>query len=940
MLEMFANPANMVIGGFLISSPILIHLINRMRYKRIRWAAMEFLLKSQKRNRKRLIVEQLILLLLRILLVLLAGLLLARFLGAANWLTGRSNFVHVVLLDDRMSMTDQWKQEGGERKNSWQTAREVIEKLIAKQASGNRSAQTLIVRRVSEPNVDLFNDRVTDESLKRLTTTLNEMPDCTRLHLDLSKAVAATRDVFGKHASDRRFLYIVSDFRQRHWGEPEATTLKHEFDTLRNNNVEIKPVDVANPKRPENAQQAPGYHDNLAIVDLRPDTRVAAQNTFVPFRVSVANYGAQEKQAVMVSIKVNGVEDFAAAQVLASVPPGRPTEATFQLSFRQPGFNQVTAHIDGKNPAVEDDRGLSVDNTRFAVIEVRKQVAILVLDGDGSAGERPGGDYFHLKTLFNAAKGFEVVRGVPSDLEGPDLLQKYASIYITNTRELSDKQVAGLEEYAKAGGGVGFFMGDRVTSADFYNKKLYRDGDGPFPVPLADQPTRPLTDEERNERFLQNIRDPQYQLFVRDDKHPAVAQVGKYKEAFKYLDIERYHPVPRQKWKFNPEDVKELVTLPNNRPLVDYVANVQDILKELSGLDERHTGFKPGLELHRNAVRQALRGKTLPPLSNALEAMLHDRGIVNDPERPSMEEFWQQPDPEVGKLRARVERMREAVQLGDPLVVARNFGKGRVVAVMTTAGRKWNNWAAGGPASFTFPVLMVEMQKYLSSIGGGEASLTVGGDRLFEVDAARFEPFMNVYYQGEAKNNEAVPAGAASEDIAKAGLEDFVQLPPLGKDREAPPEKSKDKDKDPEAPKENIVERMRFEYTKARKPGIYFFQFTRRGVEAEGQPRIDTRAFAFNVDTANESDLRRVTSTEREKVTGKVTEVNVDTTVATGRSTTEVVLSDKQSDLSESGWLYLLFLVILIVEQALAVHLSFHLKGSEMAPAAPAAATA
>src|SRR5205823_12792845 len=55
-------------------------LINRMRYKRIRWAAMEFLLKSQKRNRRRLIIEQLILLLLRILLVLLAALLLARYL--------------------------------------------------------------------------------------------------------------------------------------------------------------------------------------------------------------------------------------------------------------------------------------------------------------------------------------------------------------------------------------------------------------------------------------------------------------------------------------------------------------------------------------------------------------------------------------------------------------------------------------------------------------------------------------------------------------------------------------------------------------------------------------------------------------------------------------------------------------------------------------------
>ena len=52
----------MVAGAALVSSPIIIHLINRMRYRRVRWAAMEFLLKSQKRNRRRLIIEQLILL--------------------------------------------------------------------------------------------------------------------------------------------------------------------------------------------------------------------------------------------------------------------------------------------------------------------------------------------------------------------------------------------------------------------------------------------------------------------------------------------------------------------------------------------------------------------------------------------------------------------------------------------------------------------------------------------------------------------------------------------------------------------------------------------------------------------------------------------------------------------------------------------------------------
>src|SRR6516162_5861666 len=105
-MELFLNPWYMVAGGAMVSSPILIHLINRMRFKRIRWAAMEFLLKSQKRNRRRLIIEQLILLALRCLLVLLAGFLVARFVGARG--PGGDGTTHVVVFDDTPSMGDHW----------------------------------------------------------------------------------------------------------------------------------------------------------------------------------------------------------------------------------------------------------------------------------------------------------------------------------------------------------------------------------------------------------------------------------------------------------------------------------------------------------------------------------------------------------------------------------------------------------------------------------------------------------------------------------------------------------------------------------------------------------------------------------------------------------------------------------------------------------------
>ena len=50
-------------GFFLAAVPVLIHLINLMRHRRVQWAAMEFLLQSYRKHRKWVMLRQLILLL-------------------------------------------------------------------------------------------------------------------------------------------------------------------------------------------------------------------------------------------------------------------------------------------------------------------------------------------------------------------------------------------------------------------------------------------------------------------------------------------------------------------------------------------------------------------------------------------------------------------------------------------------------------------------------------------------------------------------------------------------------------------------------------------------------------------------------------------------------------------------------------------------------------
>jgi len=67
--------------GFLLALvPLLIHLINLMRRRRVQWAAMEFLLRSYKKHRKWIWLKQLLLLLMRMAVIALIVAMLAQWI--------------------------------------------------------------------------------------------------------------------------------------------------------------------------------------------------------------------------------------------------------------------------------------------------------------------------------------------------------------------------------------------------------------------------------------------------------------------------------------------------------------------------------------------------------------------------------------------------------------------------------------------------------------------------------------------------------------------------------------------------------------------------------------------------------------------------------------------------------------------------------------------
>ena len=84
------------------AAPVIIHLINLLRHRVVRWPAMEFLLASQRKYRTRILLKQILLLLLRILAIAGLALLFAqpRWDKNLGGVLGGNRTRHVVLLDD------------------------------------------------------------------------------------------------------------------------------------------------------------------------------------------------------------------------------------------------------------------------------------------------------------------------------------------------------------------------------------------------------------------------------------------------------------------------------------------------------------------------------------------------------------------------------------------------------------------------------------------------------------------------------------------------------------------------------------------------------------------------------------------------------------------------------------------------------------------------
>ncbi|HXD88260.1 MAG TPA: BatA domain-containing protein, partial [Urbifossiella sp.] len=409
----------MAAGAALVSAPIIIHLINRMRFRRIKWAAMEFLLKAQKRMKRKLIIEQLILLFLRCLLVFLVGVLLARF----KWFTpleGQESraTAHVVILDDSPSTADAFTIDGKPTTAFDQGKVQIGERIApaAAQANTPQSMDILLLSDLRQPNGDptaaktrptvpkphLF-ERLNDSTIDTMKSYLRGVQVST-VRDSLVNGLRTAKEVLDqKPDSDMaKVIHIVSDLRAQDW-RVDGDALRQLITEYTAAGIKVHLIDVAYPNR-KGTDRQPRSSDNVSIVEFKPKTRVAAKGKQVDFELRVRNSGAAELKNVRFEFFKNGQIWREVAATFESLPPNdeRSLVVSANTGFDRVGtkekpldrFNVVSAKL-----ADPEAGGIVSDNVRHTVVEVQDRLSVLVIEGQQDKRDKQQGDGFYLKKL-------------------------------------------------------------------------------------------------------------------------------------------------------------------------------------------------------------------------------------------------------------------------------------------------------------------------------------------------------------------------------------------------------------------------------------------------------------------------------------------------------------------------------------------------------------
>jgi Aerotolerance regulator N-terminal/von Willebrand factor type A domain len=431
----------------LAAIPVLIHLIGRRRARPRRFAAIDLLLRSEKRVARRTKLRQLLLLAVRALAIAAVPLILAKpFTEASSDLPAAVSGAQsaVLVVDDSLSMSLKVDD-----RTLLARAVERARKIVNALGGDADCALVLASRGGAAPVAELTADRT------RLLRALDQVRPTYR-QTDITGALKRAAQIL-QHATraDRR-VYLISDLAA------------HGFDDAppwaAGAGPELIPIDVADGARAS----------NRAVVDLKIEPAAHLGPRGVRVSVEVASFGGAPVKDLPVTLRVDGKP---VAKGLLDVDADARAVKRFFHTFGRGDEADIGVHT--IEAALEPD-ALPDDDRRYARVEVHRDVRALVVDGDPRTVRRED-EVFYLETALRPGDRDDSqleVTAVTADELARRSLADYDVVFLCNVKAPAD--ASALREFVEGGGGLFIALGENVDP-DAYDEAF----GALLPQPLA-----------------------------------------------------------------------------------------------------------------------------------------------------------------------------------------------------------------------------------------------------------------------------------------------------------------------------------------------------------------------------------------------------------------------------------------------------------------------
>ncbi len=450
----FTNP--FLLGGIAaFSIPLIIHLLNKRRFKVVEWGAMHLLAPIIKKNHRRIELEQLLLLLLRIGIPILLALCLAQpVLTKLRTYHENDKLSTVFLLDNSFSM-----QDGSSAQSNYARAKGEIGQALKEMRKGSDASVVLMggapLPMTDEPSTALDNVTKKLKAEERVADPADVAESLQHGVSELERMVHPGREIV-----------LVSDFQKSDWQDADAVTRRSALEKL-----------LEMPVRPNVTlyQIADGPRENACLHSIDVSALILGAGQPVSIRANLKNYGDTSYPDLMVYFKVDGVEKRSSQLTLG---PRQDAQVLFTVAFETPGDHSVEISMDAD--------ALKADNSFVASFPVWESVPVLLVNGDPGSNFTGETDFLEIALQpFGAAGAKDLSDLVVSKTIEPnqlreDTLKGQRVVVLANVEKLDNGQVEHLEKYVRDGGGLIIFPGDRIN-AKWYNEDFFRKGEGLLP---------------------------------------------------------------------------------------------------------------------------------------------------------------------------------------------------------------------------------------------------------------------------------------------------------------------------------------------------------------------------------------------------------------------------------------------------------------------------